>query len=233
MKKLPLVTAFALACAVATPRLSAQSANFIYTGIPGAPLSPGSTFTVHVSLVVVTGGTVGNFAGLSYWFAQLSPAGSPFVLQLNSRNTGVFGQPGASLFTDLQSPGLVTPQVIDPINRNPNGTQTSTDLGALIGAGLPGQPSGTYFIADLTFQVLASAVPGIYTFGNTTNTTPGVGGRISVWNDDEGDTAPIANSSFTIGPLTVPEPSTFSLVTVAVIGAGVAVYRRRRRLRRG
>jgi hypothetical protein len=45
---------------------------------------------------------------------------------------------------------------------------------------------------------LATAPTGIYTIGNTTAATPGVGPRASLWTDIEGDTAPIAASSFTI-----------------------------------
>ena len=219
MKKLPLLAAIALACAVAAPGASAQSAMFVYSGVPAAPLFPGSTFTVQVSLQVVTGGAIGNFAGLSYWWAQLTPGAPAF--QLNSRSAA------GSLFTDLQSPGLVVPQVMDPINRNPSGTQTSTDLGALIAIGTPGQPSGTYFIAALTFEVLGTAAPGTYTLGNTTSTTPGVGDRISFWNDDKGDTAPIAASPFNV--TVVPEPSSVVLFAVGVVGAGLAVYGRRLR----
>ena len=220
MKKFLLFAAIAMTCAVAAPQASAQSAQFVYTGVPVSPVTPGSSFTVHLSLQVTTGGAVGDLSGLSYWFAQSSPAGSPFPFQITARNvTG-------SLFTDLQS-GLVLPQTMDPINRNPNGTTTGTDLGALIAIGTPGQPSGTYFIADITFQVLASAQPGSFTLGNTTSATPGVGGRVSVWNDAEGDTAPIAASPFNIA--IIPEPSSVALFTLGVISAGVAGYRRRLR----
>jgi hypothetical protein len=190
---------------------------FTYTGVPVAPLAPGASFTVQVSLQVVTGGTVGDLSGLSYWWSQQT-AGPNFPFSITARNvTG-------SLFTDLQS-GLVFPQIIDPINRNPSGTTTSTDLGALIAIGTPGQPSGTYFIAALTFQVDPAAAPGSYILRNTTSTTPGVGGRISVWNDSEGDTAPIAASPFTI--TVIPEPSSIALLCVGLVSAGALAYRRR------
>jgi len=221
MKKLPLFAAIALTYAVAAPQASAQSAMFTYTGVPTDPVGPGSTFTIHLFLTVTTGGTVGDLSGLSYWFAQSSPAGGPFPFQITARNVA------GSLFTDLQS-GLVFPQIMDPINRNPNGTTTGTDLGALIAIGTPGQPTGTYFIADITFQWLpGGGGAGPWMLGNTTSATPGVGGRVSVWNDSEGDTAPIAASPFAI--VLIPEPSSVALFTVGVISAGVAVYRRRLR----
>jgi len=190
---------------------------FIYSGVPVAPVLPGANFTVSLSLQVVTGGIISDLSGLSYWFAQSSPAAGPFPFQITGRNvTG-------SLFTDLQS-GLVYPQVMDPINRNPNGTTTSTDLGALLGCCI-GQPSGTYFIASVTLRVRPDAVAGTYTLGNTTSTTPGVGNRVSVWNDSEGDTAPIAASPFNI--TVVPEPASFALLYLGLVSAGVLIYRRR------
>ena len=58
--------------------------------------------------------------------------------------------------------------------------------------------NGTFFVANLTFQVAAGAVPGMYSLGNSTSAIPGVGGRISVVNDSDGDTFPIANSPFNL-----------------------------------
>jgi len=193
---------------------------FIYSGVPVAPLLPGASFTVSLSLQVVVGGTVGDFSALSYWMAQSSPVGGPFFpFQITNRNvTG-------SVFTDLFS-GLVYPQILDPTNRNKNGTTTSTDLGALINATTPGQPSGTHFIAAVTFRVSPDAAAGAYTLGNATSATPGVGDRISMWFDSKGDTAPIAASNFNI--TVVPEPSSIALVCVGVVSAGALAYRRRR-----
>lgn len=220
MKTLLLIVAIALTSAVGAPRVSAQSAMFVYSGVPVAAVLPGTSFTVQLSLQVLTGGAMDNFIGLSYWMAQSSPVGGPFPFQITNRNiTG-------SIFTDLNSV-LVYPQTLDPINRNPNGTQTSTDLGALLVISIPAQPSGTYYMASLTFQVIAGAAPGTYTLGNTTNTTPGVADRISMWFDWQGDTAPISASPFTI--TVVPEPSFFALMIVGAVGAGLAIYRRRRK----
>jgi len=217
MKKFLITAAIVLSCAFAVvPRASAQSAMFTYTGVPVGGVAPGSSFTIQVFLQVVTGGTVGDLSGLSYWWSQQS--GPNFGFQITNRTA-------TGLFTDLES-GLVYPQIIDPINRNSNGTTTSTDLGALIAIGTPGQPTGTYPIASLTFQVLPTALPGSYVLRNTTSTTPGVGGRISVWNDSEGDTAPIAASPFSV--TVIPEPSSIALLCVGLVSAGAFAYRRAR-----
>src|SRR6185436_12454958 len=90
-----------------------------------------------------------------------------------------------SLFT------TTTPVFPQPLNPG-----TAGGFGS--GVPMPGLPSGTYFIGNLTFSVAPNSVPGSYTLGNTTSATPGVGGRISVFNDNEGDTAPIAASNFNI-----------------------------------
>ena len=223
MKKFLIAAAIVLSCALTVvPRVSAQSAMFIYSGVPVGALTPGSSFTIGVSLNVTTGGTVGDLSGLSYWWAQQSPVGGPFPAP--NSPFAITNRVVTGVFTDLQS-GLVYPQIMDPINRNPNGTFTSTDLGALITIGLAGLPSGTYPIANLTFSVAANAAPGVYTLRNTTSTTPGVGGRVSVWNDSEGDTAAIAASPFNI--TVIPEPSSIALWCVGLMSAGAFAYRRR------
>src|SRR4051812_46276592 len=160
MKKLPLVLALALLVTAFHPQLRAQSASFVYTGVPTAPLHAGDNFTVSVSVLFTAGGSVPNLTGVSYWMTQVSPTSSfPFTIT-NRNNAG-------SQFTDLQSPGLVYPQTLDSINRNPNGTTSMTDLGALIGAMATPLGNGLYFLANLTFHVGANAANGDYLFADT------------------------------------------------------------------
>ncbi len=214
MKKLLIIAAIAVATVITgAPRASAQSANFSYTGVPVAPLLPGSSFTVDVFINFTSGGAINNLGGFSYWMWQSAGAGFPFAIT----NRDVTNPPAGftSIFTDLQS-GLVYPQIMDPINRNPNGTTNGTDLGALFNISLAPQPTGTYFVAHLTFSVGAGA--GAYTIANTTQATPGIGGRFSVITDSEGDTFNIANSPFTV--TIVPEPSTFALLGIGLVSAG-------------
>ncbi len=218
MKKLLMIAAIAVATVITgAPRASAQSANFSYAGIPAGPIVPGGSFTVDVFINFTSGGAINNLGGFSYWMWQSAGAGFPFAIT----NRDVTNPPAGftSIFTDLQS-GLTYPQIMDPINRNPNGTTNGTDLGALYNISLAPQPSGTYFVAHLTFSVGAGTLP--YTIGNTTQATPGVGGRFSVITDSEGDTFPIAFSPFSI----VPEPSAFMLFGVGLLSVAAAAYLR-------
>ena len=133
----------------------------------------GSSFTFDITLDFTSGGAIANLNGLSYWMNQNTPAGAPFVFAITLRDaTG-------SLFTDLQTPGITYPQNMTPFN--------TSDLGAL---STDPHPTGAYFIAHITMSISGSAAAGVYTIGNTTVTTPGVGGRISVMNDDQGHNLP-------------------------------------------
>ena len=209
MNRLLIVAAIVLACALTNvPRASAQSAMFTYTGVPAGPVSPGSSFTIGINIVFTSGGTFGDLAGMSYWMAQQSPlSGFPFSITGHTF-TGPFG-----------GPPPVLPQFLDPISRPALG------VGGFGGGPVFPLPSGTYPIADLTFMVAANAVPGSYVLGNSTAGIPGVGGRISVINDSQGDTFAIAASPFNVA--IVPEPSSIALVCVGLISAGAMAYRRR------
>ncbi len=212
MKKLLLVFSLAIAGLLPAARLSAQSANLVYGGVPTGPLMPGSSFTVAVSLAFTAGGTINNVQGLSLWLAQRSPS-SPFPFSITNRDgTGsVFA--GSNL--------LAYPQVLNPINTNASGvSQQNTDLGGLATNSLP---SGTYFLANFTFAISGNVTPGSYTLGNTTSTVPGVGGRISVINNNNGDTFLIAPSNFTVA--IVPEPGSVALIAIGALGAGLGFCR--------
>src|SRR3954466_13884184 len=150
-----------------SPFASAQTALFSYndgSGIPNAgSYLPGSSFTFSISLAFAPGGAVTNLEGLSYWFEQQNP-GAPFNFAITNRDvTG-------SQFSDLQTPGLSYPQNLTP--------QSASDLGAAL-PGPTGVGANTYFIADVTVSISATAAYGTYTIENTTT-----GGKKSVISDD-------------------------------------------------
>lgn len=219
MKKF-VIAALALACVFTLEqRASAQSASFLYSNLPAGPLAPGASFTIGVTLDFTQGGAITNLGGLSYWFYQQNPtSGFPFSIT----NRDVTG----SQFSQLQSPFILYPQIMDPINRNPDGSQDNTDLGAL------GNPNvtngtGTYFIANITFSIAGNAAGGTYTISNTTAAAPSVGGRISRINANNmnGTTSPITSSPFNI--TVIPEPSSLALLAFAAVGVAAFVLRRR------
>jgi len=190
VKKLLVISALALAGVVtAVSHVSAQSAFFTYTGLPTTSVVAGSSFTVSVFLHFNSGGSMSNVQGLSYWMAhQNSSFAYPFSITL--RDTA------NSVFNNRLSSSLAYPQIMDPVNRNPDGSTAFTDLGALSNGALP---TGVYFIANITFNVASNAAPGTYAIGNATSATQNVGGRVSVVNDTSGfNTFPIAASPFNV-----------------------------------
>ena len=185
----------------AMPMASAQTALFSYNDGIGAPdagvYEPGSSFTFSISLAFTPGGSVANLEGLSYWFEQQNP-GAPFNFSITNRDvTG-------SMFTDLQTPGLTYPQNMTPRSAN--------DLGAEL-PGPTGVGTGSYFIANVTVTVSATATNGTYLIENTT-----AAGKTSVISDDAGHTFAIPAAFYTI--TVVPEPSTWlagSLVLASLL----------------
>lgn len=206
MKNFFLIIVLALTCAIfpASP-VSAQTGSFTYQNVPTAPLMPGATFTIGMNVVFTPGGNVADLAGFSFWLAQLTPA-SPFPFSITARDTA--GSP----FTFGNIP---FPQFLTPITQSDLGAGPSTALG-----------SGTYFVANLTFAVAANAAPGSYTIGNTTQSIPGIGGRFSVITDHNGNTFPMAGTSFSV--TVVPEPQTMPLVLLGAFSV-LCVKRARRR----
>ncbi len=207
-KKLLLVVAvFSFAFSQA-PSASAQSARFTYSNFSGT-FTPGSSFTFDITLNFTTGGGITNINGFSYWLYQVSPASAPYFFSVTQYNSA------GSLF---QSPAPTLPQALNPI--------TPTGFG---GMAVNPLPTGNYFVARVTLSIAGNATLGNYTFGNTTSTTPNVGGRISVGNDSNGNTFPIAASNFNVA--VVPEPATVSLVVAGAVFTGIATARRRNRRR--
>jgi hypothetical protein len=215
MKKQLLLAAVIAGALAAVTTTSAQTALFSYndgSGVPNAgSYTPGSSFTFSISLAFTPGGSVANLEGLSYWFEQQNP-GAPFNFAITNRDvTG-------SMFTDLQTPGISYPQNMTP--------QSGSDLGAAL-PGPTGVGANTYFIANVTVSISATAALGTYTIENTTSA-----GKKSVISDDAGNTFAIPAAFYTI--TVVPEPGTWvagSLIVAALLFAQRRKIARRQRVR--
>ena len=187
----------------------AQTALFTYddgVGVPNAgTYHPGDTFTFSITLAFVSGGTISNLDGVSYWLQQKSPA-SPFIASITLRDvTG-------SDFTDLHTPSLTYPQTLNPSNAN--------DLGALRTVGQPADGTGTYFVANITVQISPTAPStGTFVLDQTLS-----GGKISVITDSSGHTFAIPEADYTI--TMVPEPGTWVAAALTLL-ALISTQRRR------
>src|SRR5256885_4027218 len=190
---------------------SAQTAVFSFDDHSGTAnagtYNPGDSFTFSITLTFAPGGAVQNLDGLSYWFEQQNPS-APFYFSITNRDkTG-------SMFTDLQTPGLVYPQNMTPAN--------DKDLGAFLPDA--GVGAGVYFIANLTIKIDPTAASGTYQIENTTT-----GGKTSIITDDQGHTFAIPQAIYTI--TVVPEPSSIALSALGftlVSGFVRGRFRRRR-----
>jgi len=208
-KLLAVATALLLVFA-AVFNVSAQSVSFSYDDGAGTPdagtYAPGSSFTFGINMLFTSGGSIANVEGVSYWFQQ-SVATAPFNFAITNRDLS------ASFFSFPQtSPANLTyPQNMTPANAKDLGGSTEDGSGV---------PSGSYFIANVTFSISASAAPGTYFIENTT-TSP----KASVIADTNGHTFAIPQAIYTI--TVVPEPGSIALLGIGSSIAGLVRLRRR------
>lgn len=184
-------------------------------GVPNSgTYSPDAVFSISVSLKY----RGYNSLGLSYWL-EVQNGLAPNISITN-----------VTYFTFL-----------DPNQTGPNpaffnssvgahaGYQTETrDLGGTAADISMSVPPGTYLIASIQFT-LSGAAPGTYLLKSTT-----VSPHASEVSDDNfvAHNLPASAYRLTItsadGLMSVPEPTTFSLLCLAAMGFGMAAYRRRR-----
>jgi hypothetical protein len=206
MKKTLLSAVIGLGTAVSS-LFAQQSANLSFSG----PTSwvPGTS----VTLSVTDNYTGFDSYGLSYWL-EVSSAFAPFL-----RITGL------TYFTFHDGNNIGTfPFSFSSTSGADSGFMTTTtangqsgDLGA---TSQPPQPPATqYHITDITFALAPNAPIGTYTL-RTTTASP----RLSIQVTSNFGDFPISQAPFVFS--VVPEPSTFTLLGLAGVGAGAIAYRR-------
>src|SRR5205823_70407 len=152
-----------------------------------------------------------NATGLSYWL-EVPNTLAPYIAITN-----------VQYFT-FPNPNQLTPNPAafnSPVGASSGYMLETRDVGATDNPPAFTVP-GTYHISTITFALGNQAPNGIYTM-LTTSHSP----RISAVTDTDGNSNVIPPAMFVINR--VPEASTLGLLSFAVVGWGVLIYRRRNR----
>ena len=208
MKK-TFVAAIVWAMTATSAVYSQHTQSLSFSGVPPNPIpTSGSTFNVSVNL------TFDGYAsfGLSYWL-EAPNALAPF-LSLTSVTYFTFPDPNQT---------APNPAPFSSTFGSTSGFLLETrDLGGTVNdPTMKMIPPGTYHITDLTFTVAPGSPVGMFTIRSTT-----VSPRISeVTDTDFNDNNIIPAGGFVIR-FGIPEPSTLSLLGLAIAGFGLMAYRR-------
>lgn len=211
MKKL-FITTICLAVLTGSAFAQDRSQTLSFDDLDGTAnagtYAPGETFSFNVNLTFAGY----NAVGLSFWLETES--GFASNLSIVNVTYGTFfpdgnqGGPEPDFFTsDESSSGFLS---------------NNRDLGSTVDN--PANQSvapGTYFVANITLQLGASAPVGTYTLRSTVS-----GEHQSVVTDTSFGDNPLPAATYSV--TVVPEPSTWALIAIGSILVGVHAVRRKR-----
>lgn len=163
--------------------------------------TPGTSITLSVNLTY----TGFNALGLTYWL-ETNNALAPFLTITNLTHF---------TFTDG---GYTGPY---PIAFVPGGNGFAAENGDLGGASMNSVPPGTYHITDITFSLAGGVPVGMYVIRSAT-TSP----HASEISDTDFNDHNIPQSDFVFN--VVPEPGTFALLGLGLVGGSLFLNRRGR-----
>jgi hypothetical protein len=217
MKKFLLLSFSLAVAAFALPLTTANAADgtvtVSFSPTTGSAVSPGSSVTFSLSMVVSDFTDSDMVAGYDFTLTSLDLSSGAFFVQTRALDISKFDDDQA--ISPTTRPG----SNLDPTN--------NTDLGASVSSfpnNLAG--NGTYHLQDIVIGLDAGITPGTYNFTTSTDFTgtPGFS-----WTDESSDTFTILPATFSITVSEVPEPSTWfaGLGTAAVLGFLMLRCRRR------
>ena len=226
---LSLVAALALPLSCAQAAVSLEFNNSSNNQVGGAlstiDVASGGTIVLSLQLVSTSEGTT----SLDYWLSQFSgPGGTgPFVFSIMTRDLAgsFFPDPSASDATvssaaDTRSNTLAS-GAADGVPDNRLGPRSGFDLGSSKQTTTSNNGPGTLQVATFTLQILPNATPGVYQLRSFDYAGFG-------WSNVTSVDQPFANQA-AININVIPEPATWSFITLGAMAAACLGFVRTRR----
>lgn len=219
MKKslLPLILSSLLSASGALAQITLSFND--NSGTPNAgTYMPGATFSFDITLSVASN-IPNGIAGYSLWFETAAANSDLFVIPTIPNYSGSPFDSPTPFSSDFPQP------LTSSGSQHMGFAENQVDLGAIAGVNQP--TPGSYFLQNISFTISNAIAPGTYTIMSTSAETGHPAGRRSIVDDGSGNTFDISPSTYTI--TVIPEPATWTLLTLgALVCTGSSVLRRRR-----